>query len=137
MASVNKAIILGNLGKDPETRYLDSGTAVTTFSVATSTKYKDRNDEWVEKTEWHNITAWGRLAEICAEYLEKGKSVFVEGRIETRKWQDKDGNDRYTTGIVADKIQILGSKGDGTRKQDQDRGGEYDEPPFHDDDIPF
>src|SRR5512143_3686563 len=108
MASLNKVMLIGNLGKDPEVRYTSNGTAVASFSLATSERFKNKNGEWEERTEWHNITLWGRLAEIAGEYLAKGRTVFIEGRLQTRKWQDRDGKDRYTTEIVGDKMQMLG-----------------------------
>jgi len=111
MASVNKAIIVGNLGKDPETRFLPDGKAVCSFSVATTDRWKDKaTGENKEATEWHRISTFGRLAEICGEYLKKGSQVYIEGRLRTRKWQDKEGQDRYTTEIVADAMQMLGSR---------------------------
>ena len=112
MASVNKVILIGNLGRDPETRYLPSGDAVTNISVATSEKWKDKSGEQQEHTEWHRIAFFGKLAEIAGEYLKKGSPVYVEGRIRTRKWQDKEsGQDKYSTEIVADRMQMLGSRG--------------------------
>lgn len=143
MASVNKAIIIGNLGKDPESRYLPSGEAVCNFSVATTESWKDKaTGEKKELTEWHRINAFGKLAEICGEYLKKGTAVYIEGRIRTRKWQDKDGQDRYTTEIMADRMQMLGGKpqGDAPQKpQDKPKGsydgkGGFDD---MDDDIPL
>lgn len=110
--SVNKVILLGNLGKDPELRYTPSGTAVATFTIATSEKFKGRDGENQEKTEWHNIVAWRQLAEICGKYLHKGKQVYIEGRIQTRSYDDKDGNKRYITEIVADQMQMLGRAGE-------------------------
>src|SRR5262245_51559031 len=111
MASVNKVIIVGNLGADPETRYLPSGEAVTNIRVATTDRWKDKaSGEMKEATEWHRVAFFGRLAEIAGEYLKKGSPVYVEGRIRTRKWQDKEGQDRYTTEIVADAMQLLGSR---------------------------
>ena len=110
MASVNKVIIVGNLGRDPETRYMPEGGAITNISVATTDKWKDKNGEMQEKTEWHRVAFFGRLAEIAGQYLKKGRSVYIEGRIRTRKWQDKDGNDKYTTEIVAQQMQMLGSR---------------------------
>jgi single-strand DNA-binding protein len=112
MASVNKVILIGHLGKDPEVRYTASGTAVCSFSLATSEKFKDKSGENQEKTEWHNVQFWSKLAEICGEYLTKGKMIYVEGRLQTRKWQDKEGNDRYTTEIVGERMQMLSGKGD-------------------------
>ena len=111
MASVNKAILVGALGKDPETRFMPDGKAVANFSIATSESWKDKNSgEKKEVTEWHRISVFGGLAEICGQYLKKGSSVYIEGKIQTRKWKDKEGNDRYTTEIVADKMQMLGGK---------------------------
>jgi len=144
MASLNKVMLIGNLGKDPEVRYTAAGTAVASFSIATSEKFKNKSGEWEEKTEWHNITLWARLAEIAGEYLAKGKTVYIEGRLQTRKWQDKDGRDRYTTEIVGEKMQMLSGKGEGGggrqgsgRGESQEQPG-YDEPAFNpDDDIPF
>ncbi|MCG1043406.1 single-stranded DNA-binding protein [Mycetohabitans sp. B8] len=112
MASVNKVILVGNLGADPETRYLPSGDAVTNIRLATTDRYKDKaSGEFKELTEWHRVVFFGRLAEIAAEYLKKGSPVYVEGRIRTRKWQDQSGQDRYSTEIVADSMQMLGGRG--------------------------
>lgn len=113
MASVNKVILVGNLGRDPEVRYMPNGDAVCNFSIATTDSWKDKNGEKQERTEWHNIVMYRRLAEIAGEYLKKGAPVYLEGKLQTRKWQDKDGNDRYTTEIIADQMQMLGSRGDG------------------------
>ena len=111
MASVNKVILVGNLGRDPETRYLPDGGAVTNISIATTDTWKDKaSGEKKEATEWHRIAFFGRLAEIAGEYLKKGSQVYVEGRLRTRKWQDKEGNDKYTTEIIADTMQMLGSR---------------------------
>ena len=111
---VNKVILVGNLGKDPETRYMPSGSAVTNLTLATSESWKDKQTgEQQDSTEWHKIAMFGRLAEIAAEYLRKGSQIYVEGKLRTRKWQDKEGKDRYTTEIVADEMQMLGSKGGG------------------------
>lgn len=148
MASLNKVMLIGNLGKDPEVRYTTSGTAVASFSLATSERFKNRNGDWEDRTEWHNVTLWGRLAEIAGEYLAKGRTVYIEGRLQTRKWQDRDGRDRYTTEVVADKMQMLGGKGEGgpgrqgAGRATGDSGiGDapgYEEPVFNpDDDIPF
>ena len=153
MASVNKVILIGNLGKDPETRYLPSGDAVTNFSIATSEKWKSKSGEQQEHTEWHRISMFGKVAEIAGEYLKKGSPVYVEGRIRTRKWQDKEGQDKYTTEIVADRMQLLGSRGGsggsepmtrepaaaaavggGKAPQAKKGGGAFD---LMDDDIPF
>jgi single-strand DNA-binding protein len=123
MASVNRVILIGNLGKDPETRYLPSGDAVANFSIATTEKFKDKSGAMQEHTEWHRISFFGRQAEIAGEYLKKGSPVYVEGRIRTRKWQDKDGNDRYSTEIVGDRMQLLGSRGGGEGSMGGSGGG--------------
>lgn len=147
MASLNKVMLIGNLGKDPEVRYTAGGTAVASFSLATSEKFKGKDGNWEEKTEWHNITLWARLAEIAGEYLSKGKTVYIEGRLQTRKWTDKEGKDRYTTEIVGEKMQMLSGKGEGgggqrqgggRPQQEYNQGGGYEEPVFNpDDEIPF
>ncbi|WP_426103643.1 single-stranded DNA-binding protein [Massilia sp. TSP1-1-2] len=129
MASVNKVIIVGNLGRDPEIRYMPSGDAIANIAVATSYKSKDKNTgEQKELTEWHRISFFGRLAEIVGQYLKKGSSVYVEGRLQTRKYTDKDGVEKYATDIIAETMQMLGGRqgmgGDG----DMDEGG-YDAPP--------
>ncbi|HZM17543.1 MAG TPA: single-stranded DNA-binding protein [Candidatus Krumholzibacteria bacterium] len=111
MASVNKVILLGNLGADPELRYTNSGTAVANFRMATNERWSDKNGTAQERTEWHNIVAWGKLAEICGKYLKKGRSVYVEGRLQTRSWDDQAGNKRYTTEVVAQVMQMLGGRG--------------------------
>jgi len=113
MSSLNKAMIIGRLGQDPEVRYTQSNTAVATLNVATTERYKDRNGEQQENTEWHRIVAWGRLAEICQEYLKKGSLAYFEGPIQTRQWEDKDGQKRYTTEIKALNMQMLDSRGSG------------------------
>jgi single-strand DNA-binding protein len=113
MASVNKAILIGSLGRDPEVRFMPNGEAVCNFSIATSENWKDKQGQKQEKTEWHNIVMYRKLAEIAGEYLKKGSPVYLEGRIQTRKWQDKEGNDRYSTEIIADSMQMLGNKKDG------------------------
>ena len=110
MASINKVILIGNLGKDPETRYLPNGDAVTNITLATTESWKDKSGEKQEKTEWHRVTFYRKLAEIAGEYLKKGRPVYVEGRLETRKWTDKAGVDRYTTEIIASDMKMLGSK---------------------------
>lgn len=111
MASVNKVILIGNLGRDPEIRYLPSGDAVANLRIATTDKFKDKSGEQQEITEWHSVSFFGKLAEICAQYLKKGGQVYVEGSLRTRKWQDKDGNDRYSTEIRGDRMQMLGGRG--------------------------
>ncbi|WP_440998636.1 single-stranded DNA-binding protein [Fodinibius sp. SL11] len=112
MSSLNKAMIIGRLGQDPDVRYTQSNTAVANLSVATSERYKDKQGEWKENTEWHRVVAWGRLAEICQEYLKKGSQVYIEGPIQTRKWEDKEGQTRYTTEIKALTMTMLDSKGE-------------------------
>lgn len=151
MASVNKVILVGNLGRDPETRYMPDGAALCNVSIATTFRWKDRTSgENKEETEWHRVVFRGRLAEIAGEYLKKGSPVYVEGRLRTRKWQDKDGQERYTTEIVADSMQLLGSRGGMGEPRDVDAGEERAAPAPKpaarkpassiaemDDDIPF
>ena len=114
MASVNKVILVGNLGRDPEVRYLPDGTAITNISVATTDTWKDKSGEKQEKTEWHNLVFYRRLAEIAGEYLKKGSQIYVEGKLQTRKWQTKEGQDRYTTEIVVNEMTMLGGKSSGS-----------------------
>jgi single-strand DNA-binding protein len=113
MASVNKVILLGNLGRDPETRYTTGGDAVTNLNIATSEQWKDKNGEKQERTEWHRVVLFGRQAEIAGEYLKKGRSVYIEGRLQTRKYTDKDGVEKYSTEIVGDRMQLIGGARDG------------------------
>ena len=148
---VNKAIIVGNLGRDPEVRYTADGRAVANVTIATSESWKDKQSgERQEKTEWHRVVFFGRLAEIAGEYLKKGAQVYIEGRLQTRKWEDKSGQERYTTEIVASEMQMLGSRGGGTRGAPDDDysgaassatvgsgGGASGRDPDLDDDIPF
>ena len=139
MSSVNKVILIGRLGKDPETRYMTNGEAVTNFSIATSETWKDKSGDKQEKTEWHNITAYRKLAEIIAQYVKKGSLIYIEGKLQTRKWQDKEGKDRYTTEIIADQMQMLGGK---TEQQDKPEPAAKQPSPvpndnFDDDLIPF
>ena len=119
--SVNKVILVGNVGKDPETRYLEGGTAVCSFSLATSETYRNRDGERVTNTEWHNIVLWRGLAEVAEKYVRKGSQLFIEGRIRTRSWDDRDGNKRYTTEIVGDNMQMLGRRPDDQGSRDQDQ----------------
>jgi single-strand DNA-binding protein len=144
--SVNKVILVGNLGKDPEVRYTQTGSAVANFSIATSEQWNDRDGKKQERTEWHNIVVWGKQAEHCGQYLSKGRQVYIEGSIRTRSYDDKSGNKRYVTEIIAQRIQFLGGGG-GTRlpQQGMDASGVDDmamggmggaQPPI-DDDIPF
>ena len=148
MRGFNKAIIMGNLGRDPELRYTSSGTPVANFSVATSESWTNKQTQnREERTEWHNVVVWGKMGENCAEYLKKGRPVFIEGRIQTRSWDDKEGKKRYTTEIVANSVQFLGSRSGASAtssSEDEDMpmapppeppqsGGAFDA----DDDIPF
>jgi single-strand DNA-binding protein len=141
MAAVNKVILIGNLGKDPELRYTPGGKAVASFSLATTERWRDSEGVMQDKTEWHNIVVWGRQAETAKEYLAKGRQVYIEGRIQTRSWEDKDGNTRYTTEIVAQRLQFLGS-----REKAAVAASSEDQPPeappsndlsSEDDDLPF
>lgn len=144
MASLNKVLLIGNLGKDPETRYLPSGGAVCNFSIATTETWKDKDGQKQERTEWHNITMYGKLSEIAAQYLKKGSSVYLEGKLQTRKWQDKTtGADRYSTEIICDQMQMLGGKDRSEsasgNQQSQQRQQPANKPSQNDfeDDIPF
>ncbi len=144
MAGINKVIIVGNLGADPEVRYTPSGSAVANFSVATSESWKDKNTgEKKERTEWHRIVVWGKLGELCGEYLSKGRQVYVEGRLQTRSYDDKEGVKRYMTEIIATDVQFLGSKESGGGRPaggaapPRDSFGGPGAPPPADDDIPF
>ena len=112
MAGVNKVILIGNLGKDPEVRYLEGGASVANFPLATSESYKDKTGKRIDQTEWHNIVLWRGLAEVAEKYLRKGMQVFIEGKIRTRSWEDKEGNKRYTTEVVGENLTILGRKED-------------------------
>lgn len=152
---VNKVILMGNLGKDPELRFTASQLPICTFSLATGERRKDSSGNWADHTEWHTIVAFGKTAELCGNYLKKGRQVFVDGRIQTRKWQDKEGKDRYTTEIIANSIEFVGSKGAGNESAMGDVGGMGSSAPmaavanlstadslsqevsFDDDDIPF
>jgi single-strand DNA-binding protein len=116
MSNLNKAMIIGRLGDDPDVRYTQSNTAIANLSIATSERYKDKSGEHKETTEWHKVVAWGRLAEICQEYLSKGSQVYIEGPIQTRKWEDKEGNTKYTTEIKAITMKMLDSKDDNRSK---------------------
>ncbi|MGI9330861.1 MAG: single-stranded DNA-binding protein [Gammaproteobacteria bacterium] len=121
---VNKVILIGNLGKDPEIKYMPSGDAVCNVSLATTDSWKDRTSgDQVEKTEWHNLVMFKRTAEVAGEYLRKGSQVYIEGKLQTRKWQDRDGNDRYTTEIRVDNMQMLGGRSGGGMAPPADRGG--------------
>jgi len=125
MASINKVILIGNLGRDPEVRYTPSGAAVCNLRLATTRNWKNRDSgERQEETEWHSVVLYDRQAEVAGEYLKKGRPVYIEGRLKTRKWQDKDGNDRYTTEIVADTMQLLGGREGGSGDDSYAGGGE-------------
>ena len=149
MAGVNKVIIVGNVGRDPEVRFTKAGTAVATFSVATSERFKDRDGQPQERTEWHRVVAWAQLADICGKYLRKGKQVYIEGRLQTRDWEDKDGHKRYTTEVVANVMQMLGRReddGGGSSDDSYSRGSSGGSDPMaqapagggpSDDEIPF
>ena len=153
MAGVNKAILVGNLGRDPELRHTQNGQAVVNFTLATSETWTDKSGERVERTEWHRIVVWGKTGEMCAQYLSKGRTVYVEGRIQTREWEDKDGNKRYTTEINAQTVNFIGPRtggggsGGGAEPDSSDLGGggstrgggpsAGDSGPPADDDIPF
>ena len=139
--SVNKVILVGRVGKDPEVRYMPNGDAAAKFSLATSEKWKDKSGEQQERTEWHNIVVFRRLAEVVGEYVTKGGLLYVEGKLQTRKWQDKEGGDRYSTEVLADKIDFLSTKG-GVERQSSAGSAEpkpSSEPGYDgfDDDIPF
>ncbi len=126
MASVNKVILVGNLGRDPDMRYMPSGEAVANLAIATSRKYKNKAGEMVEETEWHRVTFFGKLAEIAGQYLKKGRSVYVEGRIKTDKYTDKDGVEKYSTQIIANEMQMLGGReGMGEQSGEGDESGSY------------
>jgi single-strand DNA-binding protein len=136
MSGVNKAILVGRLGNDPEVRYTPDGTAVANFSIATSEEWKDKDTgEKKERTEWHRIVAWRKLGEICGEYLSKGRQVYIEGKLQTRSWEDKDGNTKYTTEIIASDVQFLGNRdSDATQREG---ATDRSTPQPEDDDIPF
>ncbi len=149
MAGVNKAILVGNLGRDPELRQTPNGQSVVNFTLATSENWTDKSGERQERTEWHRIVVWGRTAEMCNQYLSKGRTVYIEGRIQTREWEDKDGNKRYTTEINAQTVQFIGPRQDGgggsggssysggSYSGGQSSGPDMDPGPPVDDDIPF
>ena len=140
MAGVNKVILVGNLGKDPEVRYLDSGVAVANFSLATTENYKNKQGERVSQTEWHNIVLWRGLAEIAEKWLKKGSSVYIEGKIRARKWEDKDGNTRYTSEILGDNKTMLGGKPIADNVEDvvvESPKDSDNKPSESDDDLPF
>jgi single-strand DNA-binding protein len=149
--SVNKVILVGNLGKDPEVKYTPSGTPVAKLTVATNERFKDKNGEWQDRTEWHNVVLWTRLAEIAGEYLKKGNKVYIEGRLQTRSWDDKQTNQKkYMTEVIANDLVLLGGRGEGGEEGGRSRGAAassfdqrtHEEPapattPISDEDIPF
>lgn len=153
MAGINKVILVGNLGKDPEIRHTPNGQAVANFSIATSESWTDKGGQKQERTEWHRIVVWGKLAELCGKYLSKGRQCFVEGKLQTRSWDDKDGQKRYTTEVIANTVQFLGgTTGTGASRGDFESHGGGGDDPFgpppsydgggqsnqdHSDDIPF
>lgn len=124
MASVNKVILVGNLGRDPELRYIPSGQAVANFTLATNDRWRDKEGNNQERTEWHRIVVWGKSAENCAQYLQKGRSVYIEGRLQTREWEDKDGNKRQTTETIAQTVQFLGGRGGAGGESDGGHAGD-------------
>lgn len=139
MASVNKAILIGNLGRDPELRYTKDGRPVANFTLATNERWRDKQGNNQERTEWHRIVVWDKQAENCAQYLQKGRSAYIEGRIQTRDWEDKDGNKRQTTEVVAQQVKFLGARGDGAGRPAAETPPSPGEPsaPASGDDIPF
>ena len=126
--SVNKVILVGNVGKDPDTRYLEGGTAVCSFPLATSESYRNRDGERITTTEWHNVVLWRGLAEVAEKYVRKGSQLYIEGRIRTRSWDDRDGNKRYTTEVVGDNMQMLGKRSDDTGTQQDETGAAQTSP---------
>jgi len=138
--SLNKVMLIGNLGKDPEVRFTGGGRAVARFPLATSEVWNDAEGQRQERTEWHNVVVWGKQGETCGQYLQKGRQVYVEGSIRTRQYDDKDGNKRYITEVVAQRVQFLGSRGGDAPRGGRDQGASEDMPPAplpEDDDIPF
>lgn len=149
---VNKVILIGNLGADPELRYTPGGQPVANFRIATSESWNDKQGQKQERTEWHRIVAWGKLAELCGEYLAKGRQVYVEGKLQTRQWEDRDGNKRFTTEVHAREITFLGGRGEGApagagrarpaaaageARPEESTGYDFGPPPMADDDVPF
>ncbi|MFH1351577.1 MAG: single-stranded DNA-binding protein [Pseudomonadota bacterium] len=139
MAGINKVILIGRLGRDPEVRYTPSGSAVANFTIATSEQWTGKDGEKQERTEWHSIVAWGRLGEICGEYLHKGSQIYIEGRIQTRSWEDKEGVKRYKTEIIVQSMQMLGaaSNREGRAEGPEERFPTEEPVSVPDDDIPF
>ncbi len=142
MAGVNKVILLGNLGKDPEIRTLESGTKLARISIATNDYFKNKSGESIERTEWHNVILWRQRAELAEKFLQKGSQVYIEGRLQTRQWDDKDGNKRYTTEIIADVVNLVGGKPSGSAADSKQASGNANIPesadlPPEEDDLPF
>ncbi len=140
MSGVNKVILIGNLGADPEVRFTQNGTAVANLRLATNERYKDRNGEWQERTEWHRVVCFGRTAEVCQQYLKKGRQIYIEGRLQTREWEDQSGNRRFTTEVVATTMQMLGGRGGGGDDfvpNDAPAAAPAAGAPSADDDLPF
>jgi len=145
--SVNKVILIGRLGSNPEVRFTPSGSAVANFNVATNESWNDKNGQKQERTEWHRIVVWGKLAQLCGEYLAKGRQVYLEGRLQTRQWQDKEGQTKYTTEVIANTVQFLGAgkgegAGAGASRGNEETGSQapqvpMEEPSFTEEDIPF
>jgi single-strand DNA-binding protein len=147
--SVNKVILLGRLGGNPEIRYTPAGAAVANFNIATSESWNDKGGQKQERTEWHRIVVWGKLAQLCSEYLSKGRQVYIEGRLQTRQWQDKEGQNRYTTEVIASTVQFIGSSSGANRSSGAEEGAQsaspkeefsqvtMAEPSFAEEDIPF
>ena len=139
-SSVNKVILIGRLGRDPEVKFTAGGKPVARFSLATDESFKDRTGDQQRRTEWHNVVAWSKLAEICGEYLTKGKLVYIEGRLQTRQWEDREGKKRMTTEIIAREMRMLSAKGEGERSSlvaEEPQVGSHPVPEITDDDIPF
>ncbi|TVQ12601.1 MAG: single-stranded DNA-binding protein [Balneolaceae bacterium] len=137
MASLNKVMIIGHLGADPDVRYSQNNTAIATLSVATNERYKDQNGDWQESTEWHRIVAFGRIAEVCQEYVKKGSKIYVEGSLQTRSWEDKDGVKKYTTEIKARTLFMLDGKGDSNTMEPAASGAAVVNDNTDNDDLPF
>ena len=135
--SVNKVVLVGHLGGDPETRFLPSGAAVANFNLATNESWKDANGEFQDKTEWHRCVMFGKSAELAGDLLKKGQLAYIEGKLQTRNWEDKDGVKRYTTEVVCDMFTMLGRKMDGAETQERPKPNESEDSPLEDDDLPF
>jgi single-strand DNA-binding protein len=137
MGSVNKVILIGNLGRDPELRFTREGQGVANFTIATNDRWRDKEGNWQERPEWHRIVVWGKQAENCAQYLQKGRSVYIEGRLQTRDWEDRDGNKRQTTEVVAQTVQFLGGRGEAAPRSSAAPAPESSAASSEGDDIPF